>query len=73
MSTHGIVDHGLDQCLAKQQILAKRIADTLEIPRQYIGFMVHEQFEYTADVREMNTKMFKCQPEMISLGHLVDL
>lgn len=28
VSTHGIVDHGLDQCLAKQQILAKRIADT---------------------------------------------
>uniref|UniRef100_A0A8D0DII8 Mos1 transposase HTH domain-containing protein n=1 Tax=Salvator merianae TaxID=96440 RepID=A0A8D0DII8_SALMN len=43
VSTPEIVDHVHDLILADQQISAKRIAETLQISRERVGFIIHEQ------------------------------
>ena len=43
VSTPKVVDHVHDLVLADRRISAKTIAETLEISREHIGFIIHEQ------------------------------
>lgn len=61
--TPGIVDQFHDLILVTQ-----RIAEVLEISRQWIGFRIHGQF-MIQEIIQMVGRMFECQPEIISKGH----
>ena len=64
MSTPEVVDHVHDLILADRRISARTIAGTLEISRDSIWFMIHEQ------LGQVGAEMFECRRETKSSGHL---